>query len=434
MVDKRRRFEQGTSIRSQSEKTNNKLYISGINCEPETAYEEFTAVKRSYAKADGIEAYHGYLSFKEQNITPELTMKIGTEFAQEVWGKRFQVLVTVHTDTEHPHCHFVINSVSFVDGKKLWGEEKAWFKFKQTADRLCEKYGLYYNPKLVRGKSSSYHYNREKKGEPTRYLLAREAMEKALLQCTNTADLRYTLAKLGYELTMNDRRKYWTITPKGSKKPIRLVKLSADYTPEGIRHRLVNNRYDRPPRIDYRHYRPKQYKLPTCGDRILQRTSVIYRIYLYYAFRLGVIHSYRRPDPAKLHWIFKDELAYLDRLSEEVRLMGREKISTDVELLAYKHKLEDRIQTFTDERSDLRKHSRRKISADELKETKDKITHITINLRKLRHELKLCEHIAERSKVMEQGLRLSLTTSKRQGRRTRAEDMNDKFKTKGDGF
>ena len=370
-------------------KTNNKLYISGINCEPETAYEEFTAVKRSYAKADGIEAYHGYLS---------------TEFAQEVWGKRFQVLVTVHTDTEHPHCHFVINSVSFVDGKKLWGEEKAWFKFKQTADRLCEKYGLYYNPKLVRGKSSSYHYNREKKGEPTRYLLAREAMEKALLQCTNTADLRYTLAKLGYELTMNDRRKYWTITPKGSKKPIRLVKLSADYTPEGIRHRLVNNRYDRPPRIDYRHYRPKQYKLPTCGDRILQRTSVIYRIYLYYAFRLGVIHSYRRPDPAKLHWIFKDELAYLDRLSEEVRLMGREKISTDVELLAYKHKLEDRIQTFTDERSDLRKHSRRKISADELKETKDKITHITINLRKLRHELKLCEHIAERSKVMEQGL------------------------------
>lgn len=385
-------------------KTNNKLYISGINCEPETAYEEFTAVKRSYAKADGIEAYHGYLSFKEQNITPELTMKIGTEFAQEVWGKRFQVLVTVHTDTEHPHCHFVINSVSFVDGKKLWGEEKAWFKFKQTADRLCEKYGLYYNPKLVRGKSSSYHYNREKKGEPTRYLLAREAMEKALLQCTNTADLRYTLAKLGYELTMNDRRKYWTITPKGSKKPIRLVKLSADYTPEGIRHRLVNNRYDRPPRIDYRHYRPKQYKLPTCGDRILQRTSVIYRIYLYYAFRLGVIHSYRRPDPAKLHWIFKDELAYLDRLSEEVRLMGREKISTDVDLLAYKHKLEDRIQTFTDERSDLRKHSRRKISADELKETKDKITHITINLRKLRHELKLCEHIAERSKVMEQGL------------------------------
>lgn len=107
-------------------KTNDKLYVNGINCELETAYEEFTAVKHSYAKTGGIEAYHGYLSFKEQDITPELTMKIGTEFAQEVWGKRFQILVTVHTDTEHPHCHFVINSVSFVDGKKHWGEEKAW--------------------------------------------------------------------------------------------------------------------------------------------------------------------------------------------------------------------------------------------------------------------------------------------------------------------
>lgn len=122
-----------------------------------------------------------------------------------------------------------------------------------------------------------------------------------------------------------------------------------------------------------------------------------------------MIHSYRRPDPAKLHWIFKEELAYLDRLSKEVRLMGREKISTDVELFAYKHKLEDKIQIFTDERADLRKYARRKISADEIKEAKDKIMHITINLRKLRHELKLCEHIAERSKVMEQGLETVLS-------------------------
>ena len=136
-----------------------------------------------------------------------------------------------------------------------------------------------------------------------------------------------------------------------------------------------------------------------------------------------MIHSYRRPDPAKLHWIFKEELAYLDRLSEEVRLMGREKISTDVELLAYKHKLEDKIQTLTEERADLRKHSRRKISADELKETKDKISHITINLRKLRHELKLCKHIAERSNAMEQGLETVLNDEQK----TRA-----KNKSRGD--
>ena len=136
-----------------------------------------------------------------------------------------------------------------------------------------------------------------------------------------------------------------------------------------------------------------------------------------------MVHSYRQPDSAKLHWIFKEELAYLDRLSEEVRLMSREKITTDVELLAYKQKLEDKIQTLTDERSALRKHSRRKISADKLKETKDRISHITINLRKLRHELKLCEHIAERSKVMEQGLETVLN-----------DERNSRAKNKSRGY
>ena len=104
-------------------------------------------------------------------------------------------------------------------------------------------------------------------------------------------------------------------------------------------------------------------------------------------------------------------------------MMGREKITTDVELFAYKHKLEDKIQTLTDERSDLRKHSRRKISADEIKETKDRISHITINLRKLRHELKLCEHIAERSKVMEQGLETVLN-----------DERNSRAKNKSRGY
>ena len=93
--------------------------------------------------------------------------------------------------------------------------------------------------------------------------------------------------------------------------------------------------------------------------------------------------------------------------------MSREKIVTDVDLFEYKHKLEDKMQTLTDERTDLRKYARRKIGADELKETKDKITHITINLRKLRHELKLCKHIAERSKAMEQGLETVLNDERK---------------------
>ena len=99
-------------------KTEQELFCQGINCNPSTAREQFVTVKEQFDKPDGIQAYHGYLSFKETDITPELAQHIGMEFANSVWGKRHQVLVTTHLNTEHLHCHFVINSVSFVDGKR----------------------------------------------------------------------------------------------------------------------------------------------------------------------------------------------------------------------------------------------------------------------------------------------------------------------------
>lgn len=82
------------------------------------------------------------------------------------------------------HCHYVINSVSFVDGKRLWGDEKAWFKFRLVADKICEKYGLYYNPNPNRSKQSSYYYKQEQAGMPTRYSMTRQAIDEAIAHST----------------------------------------------------------------------------------------------------------------------------------------------------------------------------------------------------------------------------------------------------------
>ena len=135
------------SYAKDEEKTEREYFVEGINCNPSTARDQFVSVKQAYGKEDGIQAYHGYLSFKEQNITPELAQKIGMEFANEVWGERFQVVVTTHLNTKHLHCHYVINSVSFKDGKRC--QDTSWFKFRKVADRICEKYGLYYNPTRI---------------------------------------------------------------------------------------------------------------------------------------------------------------------------------------------------------------------------------------------------------------------------------------------
>lgn len=70
-------------------------------------------------KTDRILAFHGEQSFKEGEVTPELAHEIGVRLANEMWGDRFQVVVTTHLNTDHIHNHFVLNSVSFKDGKSI---------------------------------------------------------------------------------------------------------------------------------------------------------------------------------------------------------------------------------------------------------------------------------------------------------------------------
>ena len=191
-----------------------------------------------------------------------MAQKIGMEFANEVWGKRFQVVVTTHLNTKHLHCHYVINSVSFVDGKRLWGDEKAWFKFRLVADRLCEKYGLYYNPNPNRSKQSSYYYKQEQAGMPSRYSITRDAIDEAIAHSTNLKTFDYILTQMGYEHCLSDSRKYWTIVPKGYKKPIRLKSLGENYTEEAIKRRLTENQKVLIVPFAKETVRVRQYRMP----------------------------------------------------------------------------------------------------------------------------------------------------------------------------
>ena len=94
-------------------------FVSGINCHPGTAREEMLAVKKRFGKEDGTVAYHGYQSFAPGEATPEMAHEIGVKLAQQLWGNRYQVLVATHLDKEsHLHNHFIVNTVSFVDGIK----------------------------------------------------------------------------------------------------------------------------------------------------------------------------------------------------------------------------------------------------------------------------------------------------------------------------
>ena len=405
------------------EKTEREFFVEGINCNPITARDQFVSVKKAYGKDDGIQAYHGYLSFKEQDISPELAQKIGMEFANEVWGKRFQVVVTTHLNTKHLHCHYVINSVSFKDGKRC--QDTSWFKFRKVADRICEKYGLYYNPNPNRSKQSSYYYKQEQAGMPTRYSMVREVIDEAIAHSTNIRSLDYALTQMGYEHCLSESRKYWTIVPKGYTKPIRLKNLGEDYTEEAIRRRLMENQRVRIVPFAKQTVVIRQYRLPTRENKI-KKVGGLYGLYLHYCYRLGYLPKYKKQNTARLHYLLKEDLLKLDKITVETRLLGRENISTDEQLFSYKESLKGQIKTLNDDRTHLRKKARTKMSDDELSKVKEQISTVSDKIRELNKEVRLCDDIAERSKVMEQNLETIRAEEEKQQRKE--QKRNDKFR------
>lgn len=91
--------------------------MTGINCSPEYARDQMMLTKTHYHKKSGILLWHGYQSFKPREVTPEEAHAIGVELAQRLWGDDYEILVCTHLDTLHIHNHFVINSVSWRNGK-----------------------------------------------------------------------------------------------------------------------------------------------------------------------------------------------------------------------------------------------------------------------------------------------------------------------------
>ena len=151
-------------------------YVSGINCTPATARSEMMAVKKRYGKDEGIMAFHGYQSFAPGECTPAMAHEIGVRLARELWGERFQVLVATHLDkAHHLHNHFVVNSVSYADGKRYHRTNQDYRDMRSVSDRLCREYGLFVIEHPHPGMSKQYgEWRAEQEGRPTYRSIVRE--------------------------------------------------------------------------------------------------------------------------------------------------------------------------------------------------------------------------------------------------------------------
>ena len=164
---------------SRKEKTvsEDKHFVTGINCSPETALDcspetaldEMTATKNLYHKPDGRLYYHLVQSFPSgYEIEPELAHKIAVELAEKAFNK-YEVVVATHIDREHVHSHLVINSVSFEDGKKYHSNKESVEQLMKLSDVICRRYGVHVldTPKKKMNKDflSDSEYRSAKRGE-----------------------------------------------------------------------------------------------------------------------------------------------------------------------------------------------------------------------------------------------------------------------------
>ena len=399
------------SYAKDEEKTEREFFVEGINCNPATARDQFVSVKKAYGKDDGIQAYHGYLSFKEQDNSPELAQKIGMEFANEVWGKRFQVVVTTHLNTKHLHCHFVVNSVSFVDGKRMANNEKHWRYFRHIADELCRQYQLDVIENPQRGTGKNYYARKlHEAGMPNYVDTARAVIDDAIAKSRSYADFKYVLRQMGAYFDDSENHKYTVLRVKGYRKNIRLARLGDEYSLDRIKERIYDNRNSarlEPFQKGYYH-RPRQYVLLTREHKI-RKVGGLYGLYLHYCYKLGYLPRYKKQDPARLHYLLREDLMKLDEITAQVRLLGRENISTAEQLFSYQHSVEEQINALTADRTHLRNEIRKvNITDAELSQAKGSISLLSEKLKKLRKEVRLCNGIAERSGIMAENLRAVL--------------------------
>ncbi len=362
----------------------------------EFARDQFNATKIRFGKTGGNVAYHAYQSFREGEVTPDEAHAIGVQLARELWGDRFQIVVATHVNTKCTHNHIVINSVSFKDGLKFHDCKDTYRQLKEASDRICLERGLSIveNPK---GKGvNQYVYKMEKAGMPTRYNIARQAIDEAVSLSLNIEEFKYELRKRGYSYRFDPQRKYWTITPPGGRKPIRIHKLGDDYSRESIERRIYDNDPSvRTERLRQQYRQPNNYNLRRRIDRIMGRSG-LEKLYLRYCYELGYLPKYQQ-NPTKLHILLKEDLLKCDQYSEQAKLLSRYHVDTEKDLTDLMENIEGRIKVLSLDRDELRRTMRRVLPESEISDAKGRIKYLTAEIRELRHELKVCGDIQHRS-------------------------------------
>ena len=382
-------------------------FVSGINCSPSTARDEMLAVKKRFGKENGTVAYHGYQSFAPGEATPEMAHEIGMKLAARLWGDRYQVIVATHLDKEnHLHNHFVLNTVSFVDGIKYHRTKKDYHDMQTVSDELCREYRLSVIENPQYGKAKQYgEWRAEQEQRPTWRGLIRSDIDEAIRQAMTERQFFDALRKKGYAVKVG---KDISVRPPGKERFVRLMRnFGEDYSLDSIRRRILSQ--SRPERKKPEQ-KPEILRVKLIGSlKTVRKLTGFRTLYVHYCYLLGIFPKNRPQQSRKrMHFLLREDLLKLDAITAETRLLIGHRIDTAEQLFSYRDNVSGKITVLTKERQQLYKLQRTaavKSDPEKAAEIKAQIAALSKELATLRKEVVLCNSIAVRSGVIQEKIK-----------------------------
>ena len=192
--------------------------ISGINCRPQSVYDDFLNTKLLYHKDSGVMFYHMVQSFpKSAAVDPRQAHEAARRLAEYFNG--CEVLVCTHVDREHIHSHCVINSVNFETGKKLHMAKEQIQELMRRNDAICQEIGLpvFDAPTQQARGMSGAEYHTALKGQSWKLRLM-NTIDACMKYAADKDAFVSLMASEGYAVCWESARKYITYTtPDGLK-------------------------------------------------------------------------------------------------------------------------------------------------------------------------------------------------------------------------
>ena len=293
----------------------------------------------------------------------------------------------------------------------------------KASDALCREYGLSVIENPQRGKSRQYgEWRAEQEGRPTWRGLIRAEMDEVIRQSMTERQFFDNLRKRGYEVKVG---KDISVRPPGKERFVRLERnFGEDYSYDGIRKRILAQ-FSRERPLPEQEYRVRRVKLR--GDFKNARKITGFRaLYFHYCYLLGVFPKSQPKSNKRLHFLLREDLAKLDAISEETKLLVRNHIDTAEQLSSYKEGLETKIESLTADRKALYRKQRTvsvKSDDDALARVKEQITAISKELSALRKEVRLCEDIVIRSGVIKEKIRAVRKDEQSQGKENKRDEQ-----------